>query len=596
MQGNPGSEKMDRTQTKLLMKVSAKDKVEEVPEEEYVHEDARWAWDDITGKVLNPADVKKARLEEMAYVNDKGVWKEVDRKWAIAQGIPIVGTRWIDVDKGDANEPKLRSRLVAQEYNDGQEYLGLFAATPPLEALRLLVSEAASVEEEDKYILIADVSRAFFEAPAVRTVCVELPSEAFEDGVADAGKVGLLQLSLYGTRDAAANFQREVSKFMKSQGCTQSKYNPCTYQRKDRKIVVLVHGDDFVVTGNRRDVLEFKKALESRFEIKSTLVGPPRNPTKEELGWGGKKVRWADAEEEVTEVQEARILNRVIRVTERGWEYEADQRHRDLIVQQLGLTSARPVSAPGSEEKGGEELELPLSNQDHKEFRQVAARANYLAMDRPDIAYAVKEVCRGMAAPLVHHARKLKRIGRYLAGSPRLIWKFEWQQPQAITAFSDSDWAGCRRTARSTTGGVLMRGTHCIKAFSVTQRRVTLSSAEAELGAAVKVAAEAIGIEQLAEGMGVSFAGYSSRVFVDSSAALGVVGRRGNGKLRHVRVGQLWVQQLAEDGDVQFLKVSGTQNPADLFTKHLPAMKIAELCSRASLVHADGRADSSLII
>ena len=141
-----------------------------------------------------------------------------------------------------------------------------------------------------------------------------------------------------------------------------------------------------------------------------------------------------------------------------------------------------------------------------------------------------------------------------------------------------------------------MRGTHCIKAFSVTQRRVTLSSAEAELGAAVKVAAEAIGIEQLAEGMGVSFAGYSSRVFVDSSAALGVVGRRGNGKLRHVRVGQLWVQQLAEDGDVQFLKIGGTQNPADLFTKHLPAMKIAELCSRASLVHADGRADSSLTV
>ena len=106
-----------------------------------------------------------------------------------------------------------------------------------------------------------------------------------------------------------------------------------------------------------------------------------------------------------------------------------------------------------------------------------------------------------------------------------------------------------------------MRGTHCIKAFSVTQRRVTLSSAEAELGAAVKVAAEAIGIEQLAEGMGVSFAGCSSRVFVDSSAALGVVGRKGNGKLRHIRVGQLRVLQLAEDGDVQFLKVSGIQNP-----------------------------------
>ena len=96
--------------------------------------------------------------------------------------------------------------------------------------------------------------------------------------------------------------------------------------------------------------------------------------------------------------------------------------------------------------------------------------------------------------------------------------------------------------------------------------------------------------------MGISFAKYSSRVFVDSSAALGVVGRRGNGKLRHVRVGQLWVQQLAEDGDVQFLKVSGVQNPADLCTKNLPAMKIAELCGRAGLFQAGGRAESSLIV
>ena len=56
---------------------------------------------------------------------------------------------------------------------------------------------------------------------------------------------------------------------------------------------------------------------------------------------------------------------------------------------------------------------------------------------------------------------------------------------------------------------------------------------------------------------------------IDSSAALGVVGRRGAGKLRHVRVGQFWVQEASESGNLRYRKVKGTDNPADLPTKAL---------------------------
>ena len=102
-----------------------------------------------------------------------------------------------------------------------------------------------------------------------------------------------------------------------------------------------------------------------------------------------------------------------------------------------------------------------------------------------------------------------------------------------------------------------MRGTHHIKSWAVTQKRVTLSSAEAELGALVKTASETIGITQMAEGLGRKVSG---EVFVDSSAALAVVNRKGCGKLRHVRVGQLWVQQLAEEEEMSFKKVWGEEN------------------------------------
>ena len=83
--------------------------------------------------------------------------------------------------------------------------------------------------------------------------------------------------------------------------------------------------------------------------------------------------------------------------------------------------------------------------------------------------------------------------------------------------------------------GVILRGGHHLKSWSATQKKVTLSSAEAELAACIKTSSEVIGILQMAAGLGRTVAG---EVYVDSSAALAVVGRKGNGKLRHIRVGQ----------------------------------------------------------
>ena len=164
--------------------------------------------------------------------------------------------------------------------------------------------------------------------------------------------------------------------------------------------------------------------------------------------------------------------------------------------------------------------------------------------------------------------KALRRIARYLLGAPRLVWEYGWQGVEDMKVYSDASWAGCRRTARSSSGGSIMRGRHCLRTWSTTQKRVTLSSAESELAAATKASVEGIGMAQLMQGLGRS-AGVE--VYVDSTAALAVVGRRGNGKLRHVRVSELWIQEVARDGDVSYRKVLGTRNPADLMTKHVAA-------------------------
>ena len=69
-----------------------------------------------------------------------------------------------------------------------------------------------------------------------------------------------------------------------------------------------------------------------------------------------------------------------------------------------------------------------------------------------------------MAEPTRRDLRKLRRLGRYLKGRPRLVVDFKWQEPCGVVkVMSDSDWAGCRRTAKSTSGGVIMRGAHYLK-------------------------------------------------------------------------------------------------------------------------------------
>ena len=92
-----------------------------------------WARDDVTGAELDAKLVVEARDFEMKYFRTMKVYDKVPR--AEAYGKPTVRTMWIDVNKGDAANPQIRSRLVGKEFRVDEDP-GLYAATPPLEALR----------------------------------------------------------------------------------------------------------------------------------------------------------------------------------------------------------------------------------------------------------------------------------------------------------------------------------------------------------------------------------------------------------------------------------------------------------------------------
>ena len=81
-------------------------------------------------------------------------------------------------------------------------------------------------------------------------------------------------MSLYGTRDAAMNWQEEVAREMKKLGFQRGAYNPCLYFHKGRNLRTFLHGDDFATVGTRAECKWFREALEARFEIKTHCVGP----------------------------------------------------------------------------------------------------------------------------------------------------------------------------------------------------------------------------------------------------------------------------------------------------------------------------------
>ena len=150
---------------------------------------------------------------------------------------------------------------------------------------------------------------AYFNALVQRELYVELPTEDPDD---QPGWVGKFRLALYGTRDAAQLWQECLAEHLHSIGFKRGKSNPCVYFHRARGIRVLVHGDDYASAGLLGDLRWMQRELENRFEMKTTIVGHAN-------------------EKDV--VAEGKILNRIVRATSCGWEYECDQRHVEVLIE-----------------------------------------------------------------------------------------------------------------------------------------------------------------------------------------------------------------------------------------------------------------------
>ena len=250
----------------------------------------------------------------------------------------------MDTNKGDRDEPDIRCRWVACEvavHRSDQ----FFSATPPLEALRLLLSATASGRKDGRKggrkLLFLDAKKAHLHAPCVREVYVQLPPER-----SSPGRCCRLLRCLYGTRDAPKEWERYAAERLEAIGFRRGAACPVVFYHPGRDLRGVLHGDDFVFSGGEASLDWVAKALSKDILLKvcGRLGG--------EAGRG--------------DIQEIRCLNRVLRWTETGVTMEADPRHAEILGKMLG-ENASPLTTPGVKLKSGSarlDLVTELSSHD----------------------------------------------------------------------------------------------------------------------------------------------------------------------------------------------------------------------------------------
>ena len=191
--------------------------------------------------------------------------------------------------------------------------------------------------------------------------------------------MGQLQLSLYGTRVAAQNWAHEYTTFLLSLGFQVGRASPCNFTHRTRRIHLTVHGDDFTVVASAKQIAWLGEAMKKRYELKMEVLGPNAGQT-----------------------EEVRVLDRIIRWTRTGLEYEPDQRHADGIISELELETCKSVSTLRVQESVSATRAMivegvEMDDKEARRFRALAARLNYLAGYRPDLLFASKCICKNMA-------------------------------------------------------------------------------------------------------------------------------------------------------------------------------------------------------
>lgn len=478
----------------------------------------------------------------------KGTWSLVPRP----PNTNIVRSMWLFTHKFDADGKlsRYKARLVA---NGKSQLIGIdceetFSPVVKPATIRSVLHLALARSWPLNQL---DVKNAFLHGNLDETVYMHQPP-----GFRDASRpdhVCLLHRSLYGLKQAPRAWYQRFSTFATRVGFVQSKLDSSLFilKRGSDFAYLLLYVDDIVLTASSPSLLQaITTSLGSEFSM--TDMGELHH-------FLGIKVQRNDAG---------------LFLSQRN--YAADILHR------ADMSNCNPCTTlPDSHAKLSATDSPPVS--DATQFRSLAGALQYLTFTRPDIFFAVQQICLFMHDPRENHLHALKRILRYIKGTISHGLQLYKTASTDLVAYSDADWAGCPNTRRSTSGYCVFLGDNLISWSSKRQHTVSRSSAEAEYRGVANAVAEATWLRNLLLELHTPLS-TATLVYCDNVSAVYLsTNPVQHQRTKHVEIDIHFVRERVAVGQVRVLHVPSSLQFADIFTKGLSTSLFQDFRSSLSI-------------
>ncbi|KAJ9544133.1 hypothetical protein OSB04_023840 [Centaurea solstitialis] len=535
---------------------------------------------EIDDALRDPAWVS-AMQEELAEFIRNNVWLLVPRP----RKRTIIGSKWIFRNKLDEIGTIIRNkaRLVAQGYRqeEGIDYDETFAPVARLEAIRLFLAFAAHMNFK---VYQMDIKNAFLNGKLNEEVYVAQPPGFVDPKFPD--HVYKLNKALYGLKQAPRAWYDTLSTFLLSKGFVRGKIDSTLFLKKYPKHILLVqiYVDD-IIFGSTNPKLCEKFELLMKSEYKMSMMG--------ELTF---------------------FLGLQIKQSEKGI-FINQGKYVHEMLKKFDLTSCTPMKTPMApplsldKDSKGKPVDVTL-------YRGMIGSLLYLTASRPDIMYSTCLCARYQAKPKESHLTAVKRIFRYLKGTPN-CWDFVGSSYQTdtrktvisnltgrdtrqnhmtqnvpkdsgfdLTAYSDSDFAGCKIDRKSTTGGCHLLGGKLVSWTSKKQNSVSTSTAEAEYVAAGICCAQVLWLRNQLQDYDIQLS--KIPIYCDNTSAIAIANNPVlHSKTKHIEVRYHFIRDHVMNGDIELHFVPTEYQLADLFTKPLDVTRFNMLLSELGMLNPE---------
>ncbi|XP_048501601.1 uncharacterized mitochondrial protein AtMg00810-like [Beta vulgaris subsp. vulgaris] len=252
------------------------------------------------------------------------------------------------------------------------------------------------------------------------------------------------------------------------------------------------------------------------------------------------------------------------------------------IIERAGMASCKPSPTPvDTKPKTSAHASTPYEDPSH--YRSLAGALQYLTFTRPDIYYAVQQVCLFMHDPREEHMHALKRIVRYIHGTLDHGLHLYPSSTSSRISYTDADWDGCPDTRRSTSGYCVFLGDNLVSWSAKRQPTLSRSSTEAEYRGVANVVSESCWLRNLLLELHCPIQ-KATLVYCDNVSAIYLSGNPVNHqRTKHIELDIHFVREKVTRGQVRVLHVPSRHQLADIFTKGLPLVLFEDFRDNLSI-------------